>query len=139
MHLPTRYATKITAASVSLLAAFAFSFSVRSQEPTNQEKPQTPAPAASPTPAPKETPATKETKDPANKTAAPKHASTSRHRVRYAIGGSERYRVKRSTNSDREIPTSSASAAIVHGYATRLFTSSNASGRRACRRRTFRW
>src|SRR5690349_21310882 len=72
MHLPTRYATKITAASVSLLAAFAFSFSVRSQEPTNQEKPQTPAPAASPTPAPKETPATNETKDPANKNAAPK-------------------------------------------------------------------
>src|SRR5690349_2084464 len=68
MHLPTRYATKITAAFVSLLAAFAFSFSVKSQEPTNQEKPQTPAPAASTTPAPtKETPATNEKKDPAPK------------------------------------------------------------------------
>src|SRR6185369_1916116 len=73
MHLPTRYATKITAASVSLLAAFAFSFSVRSQALTNQEKPQTPAPAASPTPAPtNQTPATNETKDPATKD-APKH------------------------------------------------------------------
>ena len=40
---------------------------------TNQEKPQTPAPAASPTPAPTDkTPATNETKDPANKNAAPK-------------------------------------------------------------------
>ena len=40
MHLPTRYATKITAASVSLIAALAFSFSVSSQE----QSPQKPAP-----------------------------------------------------------------------------------------------
>src|SRR5690242_1215173 len=73
MHLPTRYATRITAAFVSILAAFAFSFSVKSQEPTNQEKPQTPAPAASPTPAPANpTPTTKETKEPASNNAAPK-------------------------------------------------------------------
>jgi Ca-activated chloride channel family protein len=40
MHLPTRYATKIAAASVSLIAAFAFSFSVSSQE----QSPHKPAP-----------------------------------------------------------------------------------------------
>jgi Ca-activated chloride channel family protein len=60
MHLPTRYAAKITAACVSLFVAFAFSLSVSSQEPS-QEKPvpanpaQTPAqPAQSPeqTPSP---------------------------------------------------------------------------------------
>src|ERR1700752_1569539 len=60
MHLPTRYATKITAGSIALIAAFAFWFSVSSQEPP-QEKPapatpsqtpaqpsQTPDPTASP-------------------------------------------------------------------------------------------
>jgi Ca-activated chloride channel family protein len=44
MHLPTRYATKFTAASVSLFVAFAFSFSVSSQEPS-QEKPAAPTPS----------------------------------------------------------------------------------------------
>ena len=38
MHLPSRYATKITATAVSLIAAFAFSYSVSSQEPS-QDKP----------------------------------------------------------------------------------------------------
>src|SRR5689334_21801610 len=52
MHLPTRYATKITAVSVSLLAAFAFTFSVKSQE-QNKEK----LPAATPAQTPAQTPA----------------------------------------------------------------------------------
>jgi hypothetical protein len=53
MHLPTRYAAKITAACVSLFAAFAFSLSVSSQEP-GQEKPAPATPAQTPeqTPSP---------------------------------------------------------------------------------------
>src|ERR1044072_7476507 len=71
MHLPPRYATKIMAASVAVFAAFAFSFSARSQEPS-QEKPQTAPPTASPTPASTQTPApSKETTSPAAN-AAPK-------------------------------------------------------------------
>ena len=71
MHLPTRYATRIMAASVAVFAAFAFSFSARSQEPS-QEKPQTAPPTASPTPASTQTPApSKETNEPATN-AAPK-------------------------------------------------------------------
>ena len=60
MHLPTRYVTKITAASVSLIiVSFVCSLAVHSQEPA-QNKPataaptQTPAPAQSPSPAPQQ-------------------------------------------------------------------------------------
>ena len=46
MYFPTRYTTKITAASISLIAVtFVFSFSVESQEPA-QVKPASSAPAA---------------------------------------------------------------------------------------------
>ena len=42
MHLPTRYATRFTAASISLLAVpLLFSLAVHSQEPT-QDKPAPP-------------------------------------------------------------------------------------------------
>src|SRR5436309_868001 len=57
MHLPTRYVTKITIASISLLVACVFSLAVHSQEPA-QDKPataapsQTPAPSQSPSPTP---------------------------------------------------------------------------------------
>jgi Ca-activated chloride channel family protein len=55
MHLPTRYATKITAASVSLFVAFAFSFSVSSQEQA-QDKPAAPAPSQTQSQTPAQTP-----------------------------------------------------------------------------------
>ena len=59
MYLPTRYATKITAASISLIAfSCFFSFSVQSQEPT-QTKPAAPATPAQDKPvmaAPAQTP-----------------------------------------------------------------------------------
>src|ERR1044071_1966900 len=55
MHLPIRYATKIGAASISLLAVTVF-FSLpaqsQSQDPP-QEKPATPAATQTPSPAPK--------------------------------------------------------------------------------------
>ena len=57
MHFPTRYATKITAASISLIAVtFVFTWAVQSQEPA-QDKKSTTAPAAQDKPSP---PATKE-------------------------------------------------------------------------------
>jgi len=49
MYLPTRYATKITAASISILAATIFTLAVQSQEPATQDKPA----AAAPSPTPK--------------------------------------------------------------------------------------
>ena len=56
--MPTRYVTKITAASISLVViSFVFSLAVHSQEPA-QDKPaaptQTPAPAQSPSPSPQQ-------------------------------------------------------------------------------------
>jgi Ca-activated chloride channel homolog len=51
MYFPTRYATKITAASLSLLAAFAVTLSVRSQEQTQDKPTPTSAPTQSPAPA----------------------------------------------------------------------------------------
>src|SRR6185295_858551 len=58
MHLPTRYVTKITAASVALLAALVFSFSARSQEPSPEKpRPATPSQTPAQPPAPTQTPA----------------------------------------------------------------------------------
>src|SRR5215213_11016322 len=53
MHLPTRYATKIRVAFISLLAVpLLFSLAVHSQEAT-QDKPATAAPSQTPSPVPK--------------------------------------------------------------------------------------
>src|SRR4051794_40167192 len=49
-------------------------------------------------------------------------ASCSLQRVKYVMGGSERYRVKRSTRADLEMPTAPARSAMVHGWATRLWS-----------------
>src|ERR1044071_8454826 len=57
MYLPTRYTTKLTAASISLLTVTVFMcVVVKSQEPAQKkpEKPAAAAPAQSPSPAPKE-------------------------------------------------------------------------------------
>jgi Ca-activated chloride channel homolog len=60
MYLRTRYATKIMAASISLIAVtFVFTWAVQSQEPTQQEKPPASAPASqdkSAAPAPTQSP-----------------------------------------------------------------------------------
>ena len=60
MYLPTRYATKITAASISLIAVtFVFTWAAQSQEPAQQEKTPASAPASqdkSATPAPTQSP-----------------------------------------------------------------------------------
>src|ERR1700750_2016953 len=54
MYLPTRYTTKLTAASIALLTVTVFlCVAVKSQEPA-QNKPAAPAPAQSPSPASKE-------------------------------------------------------------------------------------
>ena len=42
-------------------------------------------------------------------------ARRNRHLVKYVIGGSDRYRVKRATSAERDTPTSAASSAMVHG------------------------
>jgi Ca-activated chloride channel family protein len=54
MYLATRYATKITAASVSLLAvSLLFSLAAHSQEPTQQDKPAPAAASQTPSPEPR--------------------------------------------------------------------------------------
>ena len=42
-------------------------------------------------------------------------ARRNRHPVKYAIGGSDRYLVKRATSAERDTPTSAASSASVQG------------------------
>src|SRR5687768_11626464 len=59
MYFPTRYTTKITAASISLIAVtFVYSFSVESQEPA-QDKPAASKPAQDKTTAPAQDPSQK--------------------------------------------------------------------------------
>ncbi len=60
MHFPTRYATKITAASISLIAVtFVFSWAVQSQEPAQDKKSTAPAAQDKPSaPATQDKPAT---------------------------------------------------------------------------------
>src|SRR6185369_5139949 len=55
MYFPTRYATKITAASISILTITVFfALAVQSQEPVAPDKPAPAAPTQTPTPAPKQ-------------------------------------------------------------------------------------